>query len=389
MGKLTDWLTGADLEVRAEARSVAVTDSLSLGGPFGYHDAIENPTTYRCVDLLSTDVASLPVREFNRSTQEITAAEDTPRVLRRPDPSIPARRFLVDTIVDMLADGFGLWEKTAVDDFGRAIALRRIPANLVAVSWDQALGQTRAQLTGARTYTLNGGTRIDPTTVVHIPMLMFPGEPTGVGPVQAAWKILAGAAAADSMVRSTFTDGVFPSGVVEVPTGMSQAHAEQLGDRFENRNRGSRRPVVMTGGAAYKNLTTTMRDQQWTETRQLNAAELARFFGVPGGMLGIPVQGGSGSIQYSNDVSQRTSLLHLGMAPIMWRLEVGLSEAALPSTREAFFDARRFLSDLPLDADDSTFGQPGGNERDRPTRRDDPADGRSQFEPERGNTAVQ
>ena len=339
------WLRGDDLiEHREHVRTAAVTeDNFVSAGGIG-ELALRIPTVYRCTELISHDVSAMPVKVWNTLRDE--PVDDVPRVLRRPDPFTTRAEFMRATIVDLLTFGDAIWETAARGDDGFATALRRIPTQLVNINWDHRRGNTTAQIVGARSYRVAGRV-VDPREIHHIRLLDFPGHPDGLGVFEALTLTIDGALAAESMVRSTFQDGVFPSGVVEHPANLSKTGAERLKGQFVEAHGGNREPVVMTGGATFNSVSTSMRDQEWIGARQLSAVDIARGFGVPASMMSIPLLGGSSGLNYSNDQSQRVSLLHTGLAPIMTRLETALSLAVLPSTKAAYFDATRFLAGLP------------------------------------------
>ena len=352
---IRQWFNGSALiEHREHTRTAAITDQ-SFGASMG-ETALRIPTVYRCTEIISHDISAMPVKVWN--TLHDHPEPDVPRVLRRPDPRITRAEFLRATVVDLLTLGDAFWRTAARGDDGFATALQRIPANIVSTNWDHRLGSTTSQIVGARSYSVNG-TIIDPREIHHMRLLDFPGEPDGLGVFEALVLTIDGAIAAESMVRSTFRDGVYPSGVIEHPANLSKTGAAQLKTQFVTTNAGSREPVVMTGGAQFKPVATSMRDQSWIEARQLSAVDIARGFGVPASMLSIPLLGGSSGLNYSNDQSQRISLLHTGLSPIMTRLEGALTMACLPSTRAAYFDATRFAAGLPAQGDAPTtlFGQ--------------------------------
>ena len=362
---LRGWLRGDDLiEHREHVRTAAIThDTFVSAGGLG-ELALRLPSVYRCTEIVSHDISAMNLGVVSTLTGDIF--DDVPRVLRRPDPATTRSEFMRTAVTDLLTFGNAYWLTTARGEDGLATSLRRIPANLVTPQWNHALGNAAAQIAGSRTYRING-MFIDPAEIQHMRLLDFPGQPGGLGVFDALALTIDGGLAAESMVRSTFVSGVFPSGVVEHPATLSQAGATRLKSPVVESHGGSREPVVMTGGATFKSVATSMRDQSWIEARTLSASEICRGFGVPSSMMSLPLIGGSSGLNYSNDQSQRVSLLHTGLAPIMTRVETALTLATLPSTRAAYFDATRFLAGVPAGdaAPEQIAGQPVDPRNDR------------------------
>jgi phage portal protein BeeE len=185
---------------------------------------------------------------------------------------------------------------------------------------------------------------------------------------------------ADGLVRSNFDEASYPSGVLETPGNLSEDRARDLSDKFVERMRGSRRPAVLSGGVTYQALTHNARDQQWIEARQWGAAEIARLFGLPPAALHIPVVGGS-QVTYNNAVSVRTDILHLGLTPIISRLESAWS-SLLPSTQQAHIDTTNYLP--PLEAITPSAADPNAP----PTDTANTPTPDQEADPDAGNTAV-
>lgn len=344
------WLTGRDL---VEERSgppwhpagewptldvaLSNTSSLTAGGSADSL-ALGVPTAYRAIDITTTQLSQFPMVAH----RDDEPTDYQPRVLRRPDPRGNYRTFIELTVRDMLFRGGATWRVAARDDDGRALVIHHVDSSLVTVEWNRRKNRTQAILDNDRTVYVAGQPAAD---MVYTPMITIPGRADGIGPIEAARSIVLGQITADELVRSNFTDGVYPSGAIETDRQLSQAAAADLRNQFEARNQGRRRPVVMSGGAKFTPFSMSLRDQQWIEARSWGATEVCRLFGVPTAMMNLPTQGG-GSLQYNNAVSIRRDWAIQGLSPIASRLEVAFSEACLPTTQHAVMDMSDWLEEV-------------------------------------------
>ena len=346
---LRAWLAGQDLEERSgppwhpagqwPRLDVETSDPL-LGAVSFDQLALQVPTAYRCIDLITSQLAQFPM-VAHRDGEPL---EEQPRVLRRPDPRGHYRVFVMRTVRDLLFRGAACWRVAARDDQGRALVLEHVDASLVTVQWNPRRGHSDAVLNQDRVVYIAGTPAPAQSDLVYIPMIELPGQARGYGPVEAAHALTTGQVTADNLVRSNFTDGVYPSGSIEVERTLSPSAAEALRSQFVDRNRGKREPVVMSGGATFQPFSQTLRDQQWIEARSWGASEIARLYGVPHAMLSLPTQGG-GSLNYSNAVSVRRDWAIQGLSPIAARLEVAF-QVCLPSTQEAVMDFTDWLEEV-------------------------------------------
>ena len=395
---LWDWVTGRDLEERANERpqwfgpapsSAAELSRIAWEGNGSPNQALEIATIYRCIEILSTTIAQFPAIPYKETTGEEL---DRPAVFRRPDPRSTYRRFFIDSVVDMLTCGEATWHIAARGVDGNAIALRRVDASLCDWRWNPNVPYPQAIINADKVLHISGQMVPNQADYIQVPMILMPGQASGVGPIEAAGDTILATLVTDRFVRSTFTEGVMPSGVVEIEASMSPDAAARVKDEFIRRSAGSRAPVIMTGGAKYQAVQATAQQAQFTETRGYQTNELARMMGVPAAMLNIAVMGGSGTVTYQNSVSVRAALLQLGLSPIMMRLEDALTQACLPSTQVAHLDSSEYLNPLPEapgpqpddpqgDGDDMEPGDPGPAEQ---ANEEAPLDNT----PQRGNTRV-
>lgn len=284
------------------------------------------PTAFRCVDLIASAASQLPIHAY-RGTARL---DPVPAVLRRPDPSLRRQSWVYRAVVDMLAgNAFALRQLV---EGGRASVLRLLPAGEVSVSWDERrlnpVYRWRGQV-------------IPAPELVHVPWYERAGQLLGLGPLSAARVLIEGQTTADEMATDLYRDGALPAGVLSHPLALDQETADDYLARFEDRhNNGRRRPALLTGGVSYQALAPSARDLQFIEARQWGAGDIARAFGVPFSMLGLPIPGANLTYQNRHDV--KLDFLAYAVTPALARLEAVLTDE-LPAGQVARFDTSEFM----------------------------------------------
>lgn len=100
----------------------------------------------------------------------------------------------------------------------------------------------------------------------------------------------AGAASAEGAARSTFANGMNPSGVLESSeffTLEQHAEARRLLEANFMGSQNSGRPMILDRGLKWNQLTMNPEDAQLLDSRKFGGEEICRIFGVPPGMVGF------------------------------------------------------------------------------------------------------
>ncbi len=218
---------------------------------------------------------------------------------------------------------------------GSMITLELINPDMVTVRWADSRHKKRL-------FTIQGmAGQFTEEQVIAVPYYRPAGMLNGLGPVAAARTLWAGQSAADRMVNSNFTEGVFPSGVVtsDGAVAINESKATEIKRKFEERHAGTRGVVVLTGSAKFDPLSVTAKDAQWIEARQWGAGDIARAVGVPAGLLDLPV--GGSNLTYSNLADARTNFFHLGLDGPLCQIANGF-EKVLPLGTDVEWDTSNY-----------------------------------------------
>lgn len=118
-----------------------------------------------------------------------------------------------------------------------------------------------------------------------------PNDPfRGLGPVQAIMPNIQQQRYATEYQRNMFLNGAEPSGVIEVPTQLSEPEFDELIDRWRESHQGvarAGRVGVLERGAKFVERATTNRDLEYAELRQTNREEMREAWRIHAHMLGI------------------------------------------------------------------------------------------------------
>jgi HK97 family phage portal protein len=113
----------------------------------------------------------------------------------------------------------------------------------------------------------------------------------GISVLAACRGVFAGAMSAESAARSTFANGMRPSGVLSTDPTITltkpqrEEFNEYLGENFQGSvNTG--RPMLLDRGMKWQQINITPEDAQMLESRKFSGEEICRLFGVPPAMVG-------------------------------------------------------------------------------------------------------
>lgn len=339
-----DWFTGAraaELRDAAAATSPAVAAAIELRATDLYPATVERSlglaTAFRCVSLYAsaTTQAGLVTMRGGRRVP-------LPDWLRRPDAygcDVRARGLVEHLVVSMAGWGAGYLDAVPVGDRSwslRTIAPERVSAHIAhGTSWDRVWF-----VDGRRVELANGPARLPGLVVV--PFLTVPGVALPLGPLSAARIAMGEYLEVERYAGRIFARGTVSGGRLETDQDLPPASAERWAQRWEERRAAGGIPVL-GGGLRYVNDLINPADAQWIESREFDAQEIARFFGVPPRYLGLPSGDAS---TYATARDNDAALMRFGVAGYAEPIGESLS-ALLPPGRNELEDTR---ARLDLDA---------------------------------------
>lgn len=294
---------------------------------------------YRAVSLIADTISTLPIDVYVARDGARFAYRPKPQWMIQPDIAFPREAFYNQVIVSMLIDG---------NAFVRLFSNRNGEiVNMMVLNPTQVSVKRNGD--GRLTFTVEGEDRpLGQEQVLHIPDLIRPGDVRGISRVKMLKEDFGLAIALRNFASTFFGNGTSMNGVIEYPGNLTAEQAKDLSDSFDARHRGWRRghkTGVLTGGAAFKATQIDPEKSQAIEARRLAVEDVARAFGVPNHLMGIP-----GTTSYASVEESNRQFISSTLRPIAAKIENGMTSLMprYPGGEAAFV---RFTFDALLRAD--------------------------------------
>ena len=310
--------------------------SLPIGG-----NPMTVSTVYRCVDLLSSKVASLPMmyQRLKGSVFVDDMSTDIPYLLRvQPNPYMTAFDFWKLLVTHVLLNG-------------NAYVFPKTDANTMSVSQFFLLDPNSVEHdTSADIYIVNDAIsgikgKFTEDQIIHIKNLSRDGK-TGLSTIAHARMTTSIAMTSDKETLNRYANGGGIKGFITNDTTTSASgygeyadeELDKLSEDIEGKFREGRQVVAIHGVAKFQPTTMSASDMQFLESKKLNVIEICRWFGV------------SPALCYAEGSNYKTAeladaeLLANTLGPLLTRIEVEflrkLEPKSLAFKRRYWFDRR-------------------------------------------------
>jgi HK97 family phage portal protein len=303
--KRTETLTAAQLI--AEQRrgrihaGVAVTDTT----------AMQLSAVWRCVDLLSEIVSTLPIDEY-RKVNGVRIEQPPPPLLI--DPAGDGTGFEVwcrQMMVSGLLRGnlYGWIEALGSDGW---------PTQIASVHPDEITPRRKMRAGPVEWFRDNKQVERWPAGPLwHVPVHVVPGSPVGLSPIEFAAQTIGLGIVAQKYGAEWFDQGKIPPSTLESDQNIDGTLATALKLRITDAlNEGG--PLVLGAGLKFNPISVSPEEAQFLETIEANADDIAAFF-----FRRPPGEGGS--ITYANVEARSLDLLTYSLTGWLVRLERGIS----------------------------------------------------------------
>ena len=256
--------------------------------------AMKVSTVNRCVEVLSTSMAVLPVYIMNERTKERLADHRLGRVLwGRANEAMTTFYYKRLMLCNQLLRGNAYAWINRDPSSGHPRELIPLPPDHVSIQVDPA-----GRLWYFFTHPATGErTALRPDDVLHYKAYSEDGL-EGVSVLKRASMTLATARAAQQYENSTWQNGGQPCGVLTTDADLGKPYLqeqpdgskvlvdpkEQLRKSWESVHRGpgnAFRLAVLDLGLKYQPISMSNTDAQFVESNEVRVADLCRFFGVP------------------------------------------------------------------------------------------------------------
>ena len=269
---------------------------------------------YRAVSLIADTIATLPIDVYITRDGSKNSFRPKPQWLIQPDIAFPKEAFFNQVIVSMLIDG---------NAFIRLFSNRRGEiVNMMVLNPTQV--EVKRNGDGRLTFTVDGEDRpLTQEDVLYIPDVIQPGAVRGLSRVKMMKEDFGLAIALRNFSATVFGTGTTMNGIIEFPGNLSAEQAKDLADSFDSRHRGWRKghkTGVLSGGAQFKSTQFDPEKSQAIEARRLAVEDVARAFGVPNHLMGIP-----GTTSYASVEESNRQFISSTLRPLATKIETALT----------------------------------------------------------------
>lgn len=304
--------------------------------------AFQVNAVYSAVSLIADTISTLPVDVYVRRDGARYPFRPKPAWIDRPDVDLPREAFYSQVLTSLLLEG-NAFIRIFSNPRGEIVSLMTLNPMEVEVTRSRA-GDLRFQVEGE-------DRKLTSEEIVFIPDLLRPGKVRGVSRVKALKEDFGLALALRNFAATFFGQGTNMNGIIEYPGQLTAEQAQMLTESFSANHRGWRKghkTGVLTGGATWKSVQSEPDRSQALEARRFAVEDIARAFGVPGSLMGIP-----GSMSYASVEQTNLAFITHTLRPLVAKLEGALTPlmARIPGGENAFV---RFNLDGLARADLST-----------------------------------
>ncbi len=157
--------------------------------------------------------------------------------------------------------------------------------------------------------------------VWHVRRFVMPGSILGLSPIEYARQSIGLGLATEQFGGQFFGDGAVPSGMLTADGKLTPDQASELQTQWTISHGKRRKTAVLGGGIKYTPITVKNDESQFIETMKLNAAQIARVFGVPAAMIGAQHDN---SLTYATVESRALDYLRYSLSPWLVSIEHAL-----------------------------------------------------------------
>lgn len=236
-------------------------------------------SVYRCVDLISSTVANLPLNVLYIDKKGNTREQKNHRLQKVFDNMVMTRyNFMKKLITDVLLKG-NAYCYLKRNEQGDVVDIIHLEPNDVMVIWDKKKQELYYQIPF-----LSKVQKIQAFDIIHLQNNSNDGI-HGQSVLSFAARQLQIAHGAENSAKQIFQSGGQPArGVLSTLSPISKAQKQQLAQNWTQSTNGV---LVLGGDMKFTPLSANAEEMQLLDSRKFNAIEICSFFGVPPELLGL------------------------------------------------------------------------------------------------------
>lgn len=297
------WLSRLNPFAKGEERqaislSDAIPNAANLTGvPVTERSALTLTSAYACINVIATDLASLPVRLYrvrkSGGRDEVTDHAAADRLRWSPDGEAIAFSWKQAWLAHMLGWGNG-YAQIVRDGAGNLVSL-----NLLSPATTEA---KRRESDRGLYYKREGAPPLDAADVLHLAAMGFNGI-TGYSPVKCAKQAIGLALAAESFGAGFYGNSAKAGGFLKLTKKLTTEAQERLKLNFTSYHGGvsnAHRIGLLEDGMDWVKTTIDPDDAQFLATRAFQVVEVCRIYRVPPHKIGDYSQAHLANVESSN-----------------------------------------------------------------------------------------
>ena len=231
---------------------------------------------YRAMWVLSSSIASLPlnVYDIDGTAVKLSAAHEANVLLNKKPHELYTPYTFKQTMMMHLLLNCNCYIKKTKNQYNKVTALLILSASDVTVYYDEEREQKFFKYKSKE---------YDSETIIHIVGMGFDGL-VGKSPIAVSRDNIGLSLASQQYGSKVFKNGVFSSGVVEVPHVMKDDSFARFKNSLSESYGGltnAGKPMILEDGAKYNQLKLDVQDAMFIEQRKMNVYEIGRIYGVP------------------------------------------------------------------------------------------------------------
>ncbi len=292
------------------------------GGAPTTHAALRSSAVWACVRLLADTVSMMPLHAYTLKDGARVPTPDPP-LLVKPSEDASMQDWIYMAMVSLLLRGNAYGHIVRRDSMQYPVQIEILDPDQVRVTREN----------GHLVYRTRDGGVIPTLDMLHIRAYRMPGLAVGLSPIQYAATQINTDAAIATFALGYFIDAPHPTSVLTSDQSINQEQARTIKERLKDSVKG-REPLVLGAGLKFSNLSVSPEESQFLATQKLGDVGIARIFGVPPNMVGMP---SGDSMTYSNDNQRVVDYLTFSVQAWLTRFESAFYPL-MPGNKHVRFD---------------------------------------------------
>lgn len=266
-GWFADWIRGGGPTVSGQ--NISNDSALTIS------------TVFACINNISTDVAKVPIKVYQKKNGTRKELTDHPlrRVLdKQPNPYMTAMMYRQAATAHVLGWG-NMYSEIIKDRTGAVVELWPLNPSKTAIKKDSQTGRIYYEIYNEQ------GQKVElwGENVLHVAGLGFDGY-QGYNVIHYARESLGLTKATEKFGAAFFGNGATPGGFLEHPSKIGEQAMTNLSNSINKNHQGadsSHKLMILEEGMKFNQNSIPPEESQFLETRQFSIPEICRWFRMP------------------------------------------------------------------------------------------------------------